>query len=230
MADVLLRVKRKRDEPPAQIIAIEEESSTRLKKRKTLDTLMANLSLKPTALVFRLKNPKYTQRAETFMNPASAEQLKQANQTLQESNRKERVKAKRYKTRQTAMREKYYEVVLGENSWILNGKKCENYPGVAQNLESELVEDWYELTEVDACEADTAAYAVHFSEDEELDSSFEESIDSEDSNREDHPYNDYPDEDEFQSEDEEAYEYRPRARDYDYYIQSGSDSEDYSSF
>lgn len=229
MADVLLRVKRKRDEPPAQIIAIEQESSTRLKKRKTLDTLMANLSLKPTALVFRLKNPKYTQRAESFMTPASAEQLKQSNQTLQEANRKERIKAKRYKTRQTAMREKFYEVVLGENSWILNGKKCENYPGIPQDLESDLVEDWYELTEVDACEADTAAYAVHFSAEEELDSSFEESFDSEDSNREDHPYNDYPDEDEFQS-DEDAYEYRPRGRDYEYYMQSGSDSEDYSSF
>lgn len=230
MADVLLRVKRKRDEEPARIIAIEQMSSNRLKKRKTLDSLMTNLSLSTTALAFKLKNPKYNQRAEQFMTIATPYELKQANQTLQHLNRKERIKATRFKTRQNVMRQKMFEATIGEDSWTLNGEKCLEYSGEIRDPESEFVEDWYELTEVEVQEADSAPYAIHFSDDEKLDSSEEESIDSEDSNREDHPYHDYPDEDEFDSEDEDGYDYKHQNKNFEYYVQSDSDSSDSSPF
>lgn len=164
MADVLLRVKRKRNEEPANIIAIEQSSSDRLKKRKTLDSLMSNLILNPTVLVFRLKNPKYSQRAEEFMSIATPYELKKTNQTLQHNIRKERIKATRFKTRQNAMRSKLFEAVIDEDSCILNNENCTKYLGEFQDPKSEFVEDWYELTEVDPYEADSAHYAVHFSD------------------------------------------------------------------
>lgn len=59
-----------------------------------------------------------------------------------------------------------------------------------------------------------------------LSSSDEESIDSSDSNREDHPYFDYPDEDEFNSDAEDGYDSKHLCKNYDYYVQSGSDLEE----
>ena len=187
--DVILRVKRNRDEKPVDLISFE-------KKPKRIENMMENLSLAPN-LVW-----KRVQRQENMIKVDSESILDDLKSKLQDSS------FNRLKNHRASIMKKWRNKVLEkENIVYCNGEplvSCAVYNGKLENC----VIDEYVLCENfnDERPSGVVNWICSDSENE-----FSSDKDSEDSNREDHPWHDYPDESDSEdysskSEDYEDYE------------------------
>lgn len=169
--EIVLRVKRSRNDSPIDIIALN-------KKPKTFESAFASLSLSPPLFFKRV--PAHTSIQEIneskLVNDLKSNTLKQHSMHMKESRAK--------------LIEKWRNKVLEkEDTVYCDGEPMVSY-GLAKGPLDNCIIDEYVLCENLSSKIGGIIDWIYSDSDSE-----EDDHESEDSNREDHPWNDYPDED-----------------------------------
>ena len=188
--DIILRVKRSRDEEPIDMIAIN-------KKAKTFEGMFDNLSLAPSLVFKRVPNRTDIQKIDI---PGKIKDMQSS--TLKSHAAHARA------SRQKIAEKWRYKVLEKEDVIYCNGEAMVSY-GIAKGDLDNCEIDEYQLCEDETGRIQGVVEWIY----SDSSSDEEEKEDSEDSNREDHPWNEYPDqesdedeEDEYQSSKSEDYE------------------------
>lgn len=191
MSDIILRIKRKRDEIPAEIIRIE----TKKIKSLSIDNMLSDLSIDSKQLVFRLQKDSYEKRAENYLKQGSHEKVMQNIQSNYVANHREKAKLQRLEKVTHFRIDRVIEGEMSADQIYCNGKPLKTISlGFSDATEADEY-DTYKIEAVSDEHRDHAEGVLYLdSEGESQDS--HELTDSEDSNREDHPYNEYPEEEE----------------------------------
>ncbi|CAG9315811.1 unnamed protein product [Blepharisma stoltei] len=189
MSDIILRVKRKRDEKPADIIEIESKKI----KSESVDEMLSNLSLNPTRLVFKLQKDSFEKRAENFLKPNQAGTVLENIKTNYIANHRERAKLERLQKAINFRIDKTIEGEMMDGVVYCNGKAMKLLNPNPDEIYEDYEYDWYKIEEVGTENRSYQEGILYLNSDGES-PQFSEESDSEDSNRENHPYHDYPEE------------------------------------
>jgi hypothetical protein len=171
--DIILRVKRNRDEKPLDIISLS-------KKPKTIENMLENLNLGPN-LVFK-RIPKH-ENVENINTESLVKSVKDSSlQSHLAHSKQNRLKVvEQWRNKIVERKETIY---------------CDGEPLVSLGVTTEALKNLDEIDEYILCESNSYSNIQAYlnAEFSDSDNDFPIDDDSEDSNRESHPYNDYPDE------------------------------------
>ena len=184
MSEIVVRVKRKREEEPADMILLQENAS---KRHKSIGKSLGSLSLSPVHIALKLKRPQPSERSFQSFEQDMHSYVKDASIKTRNLSAKAQRLAKAVEFRETLTLEYSSETIY------CNGQPLRPL-GVSSLDPKEACEvDEYELCEVPEEELYKVSGVFNYQEIVDSEDEYLESCDSEDSNREDHPWNDYPD-------------------------------------